>query len=248
MYKKRGRWKGKVLGILTLIAVILAVTYYLISTYSVTNVYVEGNLHYTEAEIKDIVMAGPLGHNSLYLSVKYRNKGVENVPFVDVMDVTILAPDSIRITVYEKALAGYIRFMDSNMYFDRDGYVVETSSVKTVGVPQIIGLNFDHVVLGEKLPVQDAHVFESIMTITKLLDKYMLTVDKIYFPSDTEVMLYFGGIKVDLGEAENLEEKIMALPTFLDRLEGKQGTLHMEDYIENPNMTVFKEEKNQNAE
>lgn len=242
MYKKRGRWKWKVLMVLSLIAIILAVIYYLISTYSVTNVYVEGNVHYTEEEISDIVMAGPLGNNSLYLSVKYRNKGVENVPFVDVMDVTILSPDSIKITVFEKALAGYIEFMDSNMYFDRDGYVVETSSVKTIGVPQIIGLDFEHVVLGEKLPVEEESVFESIMSITNLLDKYELMVDKIYFQSDLEVILYFDKIKIDLGEAKNLEEKIMILPTFLKDLEGKKGTLYMADYAQNPDMAVFKEE------
>lgn len=248
MYKKRKRKLGGVLIILTIIAILLGAFYLFISTYSVTTVYVEGNVHYTQEEIKEIVMEGPLGSNSLYLSLKYSNKGVENIPFVDVMDVTVLSPDTIKITVYEKALAGYIEFMDSYMYFDRDGYMIETSNVKTLGVPRIAGLNFDSVVLGEKIPVEDDDVFESIMHITNLLDKFELIVDTIYFQSDMDIVLYFDDVRVMLGEDTNLEEKIMVLPTFLANLEGKKGILHMENYTEDSDMTVFEvyepEEKN----
>ena len=229
MYKKRKRKIGGVLILLGIVALILGAVYYVISTYSIKTVYVEGNVHYTEEEIKEIVMEGPLGTNSLYLSVKYKNKGVENVPFVDVMDVSILAPDTIKITVYEKSLAGYIEFMDSYMYFDRDGYIVETSNVKTVGVPWIVGLDFDHVVLGEKIPVEDDTIFASIMNITNLLDEFSLGADKIYFQSNMEVVVFFEDIRVMLGDASHLEEKIMVLPTFLEELTGKKGTLRMEE-------------------
>lgn len=243
MYKKRKRRWGAVLVMLLIIAVILGLFYYFISTYSIKTVYVEGNVHYTQEEIKEIVMDGPLANNSLYLSMRYSNKGVENIPFVDVMDVTVLAPDTIKIVVYEKALAGYIEFMDSYMYFDRDGYMVETSTIKTLGIPQIAGLSFEHVSLGEKIPVENDSVFGSIMSITNLLDKYDLIVDKIFFHTDKDITLHFGEVRVDLGESTNLEEKIMVLPTFLAELQEKKGTLHMEDYTEDGGMTVFEMDK-----
>lgn len=50
---------------------------------------------------------------------------------MDVMNVSILAPDTIKITVYEKALAGYVKYLDTYMYFDKDGYVVESSGIRT---------------------------------------------------------------------------------------------------------------------
>ena len=239
MYNKRKKRWGSVLIILILIAAGLGGFYYFISTYSIKNIYVEGNVHYTEEVLKQMVLDGPFSDNSLILSMKYRNKGVENIPFIDVMNVSILSPDTIKITVYEKALAGYIEFMDTYMYFDRDGYVVETSNIKTMGVPQITGLSFDHVVLGEKLPVPDDSVFEGIMQITNLLDRFELVVDKIYFQSDMDIVLYFGDIRVLLGENTHLEEKIMIIPTFLASLEGKKGDLHLENYSEESNMTVF---------
>ena len=199
--------------------------------YAIENIYVEGNVHYSEEEIKEIVMDSPLSNNSLYLSLKYKNKGVENIPFVDVMDVTILAPDTVKITVYEKALAGYVKYLDTYMYFDKDGCVVESSNIRTVGVPQITGLSFEHVVLGQPLPVEDREIFGTILNLTKLLNKYELIADKIYFHPSGDVTIHFGEVKVALGkESKYLEDRIMLLPKFLGELEGKSGTLQMEKY------------------
>lgn len=240
MYKNRRKSFGiTILIFLVFVAIVLGIGFYLLSHYSVTTVYVEGNLHYSTEEIQNMVMEGPLGNNSLYLSFKYKDKGVENIPFVDVMDVDILAPDTIKITVYEKSLAGYVEFMDTYMYFDKDGYVTESSNVKTMGVPQITGLSFDYVVLGERLPVEDDTLFESIMNITKLLGKYELIVEKIHYKSDSDITLIFDDIKIALGSHENLEEKIMDLPVFLQELQGKSGTLRMESYSEDEKMVVF---------
>jgi cell division protein FtsQ len=230
-------------AVVVLLAVIVCAGFYLKKTYTVENVYVEGNVHYTEDEIKAIVMSGALGDNSLYLSLKYRNKGVEGIPFVDVMDVSVLAPDTIKITVYEKALTGYVKYLDTYMYFDKDGYVVESSSVKTAGIPQITGLEFDYIVLGEQLPVEDEDVFGSILDITKLLQKYDLDSEKIYINKSGEITLYFGEVKVALGnDRATLEDKLMLLPSFLPSLEGKTGTLQMQTFDESGGKYVFKPE------
>ena len=241
--KKKRKWPIVLLILLCLAALVLGAGYYILSNYTIINVYVEGNIHYTQEEIQEIVMDGLLGNNSLYLSLKYKKKGIENIPFVDVMDVNILSPDTIKITVYEKALAGYVAYMDSYMYFDKDGYVVESSRIKTEGVPQITGLKFDYCTLGQKLPVEKEEIFASIMELTKLLSKYELSPDRIYFRDYTEITLYFADVRVALGEGKNLEEKLMVLPTLLKELEGKKGVLRMENYNRNTTTTVFETEE-----
>lgn len=245
MYSGRKRIFIRILTAAAVLLVLAAAGGYVFKKHTVRTVYVEGNVHYTEEEIKSIVMEGMFGNNSLLLSLKYKNKGIKNIPFVDVMDVSILSPDTIKITVYEKALAGYVKYLDTYMYFDKDGYVVESSSVKTAGVPQITGLDFDHVILGEPLPVENAEVFGNILTITQLLNKYELTSDKIYFHGSGEVTIYFGNIKASMGKAdERLEDKIMLIPRFLQELEGKKGTLRMENYEPGKGRFTFKPEEN----
>lgn len=241
-------FKRKKAGIIILVFIILAAVvwgagYYVIKTYTVRQVYVEGNVHYTEEEIKEIVMKGAFGNNSLYLSLKYRNKGVKDVPFVDVMDVKVLAPDTIKIIVYEKVLTGYVKFMDTYMYFDKDGYVVESSGVRTAGVPQIMGLDFGYMVVGQELPVEDRNVFNNILNITRLLNKYELRADKLYFGENGEITVYFGDVKVAFGNDMNtIGDKLMLLPELLPSLQGRSGTLQMETYIENSGRYIFKPE------
>lgn len=198
--------------------------------FHVENIYVEGNLHYTSDEIIQMVTEGRLGSNSLYLSLKYRDRGIQGIPFIETMDVDVLSPDTIRITVYEKSIAGYVRYLDRYMYFDREGIVVEASETKTEGIPEITGIEFDQVILYEPLPVENQDVFRDILSITQILSKYGLSADKIYFDDSYEMTLYFGEIRARLGSGDNVEEKVSRLQQLLPSAEGKKGVFRLENY------------------
>ena len=215
---------------------------YIINNYKVTTVYVEGSVHYTNEEIMGMVMGGRFGDNSLLLSLKYRDKGIEGVPFIETMDVDIESRDTIRITVYEKALAGYVKYLGRYVYFDKDGIVVETSTEETAGIPQVTGLTFDHVILHEPLPVDKPELFDEILNITQQLAKYSLTADRIYFNSAYEVTLYFGEAKIAMGENKDIDEKIMKLQYILPDLLGKSGTLDMREYSEDTKTYSFEQD------
>ncbi len=227
------------LGILFLFILAAVALLYVDTHYKIRNVYVDGNVHYTDEEIMDIVLDGPMGDNSLYLSIKYKNKGMDDIPFVQMMDVEILAADTIRITVYEKALAGYVEYLGNYMYFDKDGNIVETSSNKTAGIPQVTGLAFDYVVMYEPLPVEDPAIFEAILDITQLLNKYSLAADRLYFGSGGELTIYFQDVKVAVGTGEYMDEKVMLLQSIMPDLEGKSGILHLESYTEETKNVSF---------
>lgn len=240
--KKRKRKKERLWMIpvsLLFVCVILGTVCFLLFHYQVKNVYVDGNLHYSSEEIQELVMKGPLGNNSLYLSFLYKNKGLQDIPFIDAIDVNILSPDTIRITVYEKALAGFVEYLGKYMYFDKDGMVVESSNVKTVGIVQITGLTFDYVVLGKPLPVEEETVFKQILNISQLLTKYGLSADRLHFDSSYRLTIYFGNVRINIGSDERIDEKIMLLPQFLPSLEGKSGVLRMENYSSNVGSISF---------
>lgn len=235
--------KVRIIIILGIINVLLMVMYFALTHFAVKTVQVDGNKHYSAEEIKSMVMTGYLGDNSLYLSLKYKNKGIEDIPFVETMDVMVQSNDTIRITVYEKALAGYVQYLGRYMYFDNEGVVVETSKVTTKGIPQVTGLNFDHVVLHEKLPVENDQIFKNILTITKLLNKYDILCDRIQFDSSYNVTLGYGGVKVTIGALDNLDEKLMQLPQILPSLAGEKGTLDLQNYTADRKSVSFEKEK-----
>ena len=218
---------GITAGVLAALAVTVLLLYV---THTVTEVKVTGNTLHSQDEITDIVCQGPLGlgRNSLYLSWKYHNRAVEGVPFVEKMTVKITSPHAIEIRVVEKVLAGYVDYLGDYMYFTRDGTVVEASTQKVDGVPEVTGLKFSHIILGRKLPVADAGVFDRILDITQLLSKYSLTIDKIYFDASSNMTLFYGKVRVNLGQDTYTEEKIANLSQILPDLTGKNGSTSAE--------------------
>ena len=228
--------------ITVLIAGVLGVIY-IRDNYTIKNIYVSGNTHYTNEEIIDMVMTDKMCDNSIYLSLKYRNKSIEGVPFIEKMSVEIVSPETVRINVYEKAVAGYISYLGRYMYFDRAGIVVESSLEASSNVPEVLGLSFNYVIIHEKLPVEKQEVFEEILDITQLLSKYNLHANKIFFDSEYNVYLYFDGIEVSIGTKDYIDEKIIQLQYILPNLEGKSGILEMKDFNEDTKNVTFEEKK-----
>lgn len=225
---------------LALFCVLAAALLYIAGKYQVEDegITVEGNVHYTREEIIDMVLTDRLSYNSLYLSFKYRNREIKNIPFIETMSVRVVSQDKITITVYEKSVAGYVEYMGRYMYFDRNGVVVESSETRTQGIPQVTGISFDYVVLYEPLPVENNEIFQEILSVTQMLSKYEIVTDKIYFNNAFEITLYFGQVRARLGK-ENLEEKIMRLQYILPELEGESGIVRLENYTDESQNITF---------
>lgn len=215
--------------------------------FSVDTITVVGNEHYTDDEIVDFVVSKPYERNSIILYLKYNNKSIKDIPFVEQMDVSIESPTSVRITVYEKAVAGYVEYLGHYMYFDKDGVVVEGSSRTTPGIPFVTGLSFDHIVLYEKLPVENDNVFMMILTITQLLNKYEISTDRIYFDVNEKITLYFGDARVYLGSSDYIDEKINEMHLLLPKLEGYAGVLNMENYTGDTSVFSFTKDKEEES-
>ena len=227
------------MSVAALCVICVAALAFILIHYRVTEVEVIGNSHYTEEEIREMVLNGNVMDNSLLLSLKYRNKSIRDIPFIETMDVEVLGADSVRIMVYEKTLAGCVSYLGNYMYFDREGIVVESSPEFTEGVPEITGLHFEYVRLYEKLPVEKEEVFKEILNLTQLLGKYEISADKIYFDLDMNVTLYFGHARVSIGDGSKIDEKIMELSVMVPAIEGKSGVLDMTDFNENTKSLTF---------
>ena len=187
-------------------------------------------------------MSSKFSDNSIFLSWQYRNKSITDVPFVERIDVSVVDKNTVKITVYEKALAGYVQYLGSYMYFDKDGIVVESSDVLTPGIPEVSGLQFNHVILHEPLPVDNEDIFQEILNITNLLNKHGLAATKIQFDTFYDVTLHFDNVRVLVGEDADLDQIVMSLTGILPHLKGKSGVLHMENFSESNKTVTFEED------
>ena len=237
--KKTMNFKWLIIGIAVLLivfSVLLAV-----GIFKVEEVEVTGNSYYSKSEITELVMGEH--KNSLYLVFLYDYLDGKDIPFVDSVEVTMESPSRIKIRVYEKTMIGYVEYMGSNLYFDKDGTVLESSNAILEGIPCIKGLKFDTLTLYQPLNVANTEVFEVLLSMTQMMKKYELNPDAITLKNDsTEIVLTFADVKINLGSGENMDEKASRIKTLLPDLADKSGTLHMEEYTnESTNISFIRD-------
>lgn len=231
--------------VIAAILFILAVCIGILAMQRIDNksIIIEGNEKYTNDEMINFIFKSNWDKNPfmLYYKTKYGNQ--KRIPFVDTYEVEIISLNNVKITVYEKKIIGYVYYMGTNMYFDKDGTVVESSGEVLEGVPLVTGLNFDKIVLYEELPVGNDEVFNLILDTTQTLQKYNIGVDKIYISDGKEVTLYISEIEVLLGSDTDMNDKIRSLNDMLPNLEGLSGTLDLRIYNENSTGYTFRKSK-----
>lgn len=241
--KKRKR-KRRLTALAITAAVLAVLAIVVVKVFTVEHVEVEGNVLYEDDMISKTVLNDEYSWNSLYVFLKYKFMDTKTIPFVDTMEISLKSPHTLSISVYEKGMIGYIYVpsLDQNAYFDKDGFVVETSTEVIEGIPMIEGISCDEVVLYEELPI-DKGELRSMLTLTQALKRTKWVPDTISFKDKTSSIFTYGKIQVCLGSTELLTKKIERLEKILPSLSGKQGTLHLENWTEETTNIVFEQTK-----
>ena len=253
-----------VIGVLTFLLV-----------FHIKEVEVIGNTRYTENEIKSMALTEFYSSNSMLVSSLAGNQEVTDIPFLNGFKIEKVSNSKIRIIVSEKQIIGYIKDGGRDVFFDKDGTVVEIIEPKIVdgkqvitgemtsdkalikpeaidevvdtvtfnaavtNVPFIEGLDNGTVTLNRKLKVKDASVFNTIWGIARMVEKFDVKPDKVVFDVANDVTMYYGDIRVLIGDSSLLEEKIARAAAILPKLAGEVGELHLEDYKTGVDTIVF---------
>lgn len=233
--KNNGRRRIRKRTIYAIILIIMLLSLLMIGfllLFQVKKIEVEGNRYLSNQEIADWMEEDELSTNSVYLMIKYHLLDYTLLPAMEDVKVSMKNPWTMKVTVTEKRIAGYIEFGDDCVYFDKDGIVLAQTTEWWDDVPCIEGLAIDKVTLYEELPVskENKKVFENLLEMTQSLKKYELTPDRIVC-SDNGLYLFFGKVCVVLGD-DNFGDKIAQIPPILAKLGEQGGTLHLENYSE----------------
>ena len=222
------------------LSVILILVLVAINAFRVKKVVVEGNELYDQSVIEKAVLNDQYSWNSLYVFFKYKFVDTEQIPFIDTMEISLKDPQTLYIMVYEKGMMGYIYIpgISENAYFDKDGFVVETSSDEIENVPLIKGIECNEVVLYEKLPIKEEQL-KKILLLTQALKRSDLVPKSITYGGANEPVLSYGKIQVTVGDISLLTQKVERIAAIMPSLKGKKGMLHLENWTEESTNIVF---------
>ena len=200
---------------------------------------VEGNAQFPDNMITLMIEDDPRCDNTLYAFFLYKTRQLAVPPFLERMELSLKGPNTLLLTVKEKKPIGYVTSSGSNMYFDKDGLVLRSIAEKLDGIAEVRGLEIGNCEIYKPLPVKNKDVFKDIIAVGTLCSKYGLPIDTIEIDETRQITLLSGPMIIKLGENRHLEDKIVQIPSVLERIGTEAGTLHLENYEGSGNTITF---------
>lgn len=244
MRKKKKKFGYYLYAVVMLILTIANIT---IATFLLTYVQkikVTGTKFGTEAQIVSLVKEDPLTANSIYAVLKGK-AGAYKVPqYLESMNVSFDMPWGLHVKVKEKQVVAGILTNNAYVYFAEDGTILSKGAEVLDDVVIVEGAKTKKLVLFEAIELKNEKLFSYIVSISEELKKNEVTPDRVVWEDDS-MNLYFEEICVCLGKM-NFDEKIVQVPPILEKLEGKQGVLHLEHYNEMSTSISFEENFEEN--
>ncbi|MBE5908764.1 MAG: hypothetical protein E7278_08010 [Lachnospiraceae bacterium] len=228
--------------LLGLVILITAAVLFIIFFCQVEKVTVKGSVVNNEAVIQSYILDDQYSSNAVYDVVKNRIRPKKNIPFVASYKVSMKTLNHLVITVTEKERVGVIADAANGryIYYDASGVVTELSELYLDGLLVVNGATLEDAVIGQKLPM-DTTQRRSLLAIQKQLKQVGVEVSAVNFMEDGTINLSYQNIIINLGTTTNLAQKTKRLPYILPYLDGKSGTLHLEDWTEENTDIVFEE-------
>ena len=196
--------------------------------YRVDAVEVLGTTRYTDQEVRDMVLQGPASGNCILASRFLSRDNVTDIPYVDALHVSVVDHHKICITVREKKAVGCFPYLDSYIYFDRNGVFFVADRARDDSIPFFSGISVKNVVQNEKLDLKGASVLNTAIVLATIFQKNDFLPDDIRFDEKGQISLIYKDINVSLGKDEYLEDKLSRVIAILPKIEGRKGILHVE--------------------
>ena len=139
------------LSVLAAFGLVLGLT---VASLKVDEITVSGNSHYTDEELIERIFQTSADRNTVCCYIKDQIKEHQQIPFVEDYSLVFHSLSQVEVIVHEKSVVGYVSYMSSCMYFDKDGIIVEGTNGMIDGIPRIVGLEFGQIVLHQPIPVE----------------------------------------------------------------------------------------------
>lgn len=221
--------KGNIIKILILIVVLI-----LVYSIKINKINIINNSNYNDSELVNQIFGSKNNINSLSFFLRDKFLPHKEIIYVERYEVNWRSPIEVDLIVYTKPVIGYIKFMSNYFYFDKDGYVCESSTEKKQGIAEFTGLKIDNITLNQKLKIRDKSFMDSILNISDNMSIYdNLPIDLVNYMSITDIRLKLYDIEVRLGDNGYMETKFSVLSDMIDKIKDKKGILFLENCRDN---------------
>ena len=116
---------------------------------------------------------------------------------------------------------------------------IDTSAKGGNYLPLVEGLVFSEAVVGYPLPVQFDRVFSSIAVLKSFVDRSGYVPDTVSYTKNGDLIVTYQSAAINLGNGENIEQRVSVMGEALPSFVGLSGTLHLENYDGTQKRLIF---------
>lgn len=243
--KKVRKPKKLLIAIWTIILLGLAIGIFSLTTptFNVTQIIVEGN---NKVETDTILSLSGIKTNENMFRINKRKttSKIEENKYIKSAKIERKLPGTVKIIVEERNVQYQINLINSFAYIDREGYILENSTV-VAEVPLLSGLEIDEneMLNKERLDTED---LKKLNDTNKIIDAAKgVEIDSKITEIDTKYpenyTIYIENKTIQLGSITNLNNKMLYVDKMLENEAGKPGIFFVNGDINSGFNPFFRE-------
>lgn len=210
----------------------------------ITSYTVTGNEAFSAQEIITSMFPGEKPPGTVEVFFKKLLGRQTEVPFLASYDITFQDWNTITITVQEHQIVGCLDYAGMYLYFSKTGALLKQSQEKSEDIPVYTGILPKTVQKYQQIETDRGDIFTKINQIAQMLKQYDLQIERVGISLNDEITLYFGNIKVEMGDFTCIEEKTAELYSMYEQLKDMDGTLYLDTYNPDLDNQEFRFKKN----
>jgi len=246
--KKKNKGKKIKSKIFILILLIIGIGIFALVSpiFNIDEIKVLGN-EKVDAETIESLSGIEKGKNIFQISKKNIVNDIKENSYINSVQVKRRLPGTIELDIEERKVAYQVKVLNSYVYIDYKGYILEVSS-KQEKVPLVEGFTTDQDTLlnGKRLINNDIEKIRTILTIIETSKAIEINdlISKITIQNNEFVLELKKENKIIyLGEANDLTNKMTFVKTMLEKEKGNTGKIFVNGDINKGFKPYFREEK-----
>lgn len=248
--KKRKRRQRIIKFVLLLILITGTIVFALVSPiFNIQKIEVKGNVKIDSSTITSLSNL-KIGNNIFKNSKTEIIKNIKENQYIDNVEIRRKLPETIEIVVKERTIAYQIQVIDSYIYIDYQGYLLEKSANREK-VPIIEGIETDQDTLlsGKRIKNEDIESLNAILKIMKNAKNIQIEnlINKIIIDNQKEYILCLNSEKkyIYLGDIGNITNKMLYIQVILEKEKGISGSIFLNGDLNNGFKPYFREKQGQ---
>ena len=181
---------------------------------------------------------------------RFNNDMIQNVKqntYIEKVEIQRKMPGTVVISVKERKIKYQINLINSYVYLDKNGYLLENSAERK-NVPVIVGFSIkeDEMLNEKRLKDND---LEKLANAAKIIEAAkainidnLITEVNVEDKNNTILYLESKSKKINVGDTTNLTNKMLYVQKILENEEGKSGSVFVNGDISAGFKPYFREE------